>query len=201
LGGIFASAASVVSRGVNLLDIFGLGTDSAVYHKAWDGSEWLPSTTDWERLGGLFKVPRPTQVTQLDLDSTVTFSDGTPVGGPVHVTLFKDGTSVFSGNMHDSGFPDYNYIVVCRVIDSKNNAYQFVQSGSVSGTVSPGESRDSGWSNNGNPIPELAANWDDLIPCGGAQLTWYADVNTDLLTFLASIGTGGLTSVFNATFR
>jgi hypothetical protein len=31
-----------------------LGTDGAMYHKAWDGSRWHPSTLDWERLGGVF---------------------------------------------------------------------------------------------------------------------------------------------------
>ena len=25
-----------------------------MYHKAWDGSRWLPSATDWEALGGGF---------------------------------------------------------------------------------------------------------------------------------------------------
>jgi hypothetical protein len=39
------------------LDIFGLGTDEAMYHKAWDGSSWRPSITDWERLGGVLRSP------------------------------------------------------------------------------------------------------------------------------------------------
>ena len=38
----------------NRLDIFGLGTDNGMYHKAWDGSRWAPSMTDWESLGGTF---------------------------------------------------------------------------------------------------------------------------------------------------
>jgi Pro-kumamolisin, activation domain/Repeat of unknown function (DUF346) len=45
---------SVVSWSANRLDIFGLGTDHAMYHKAWNGSAWLPSSTGWEGLGGLF---------------------------------------------------------------------------------------------------------------------------------------------------
>ena len=48
LGGIFTSAPTVVSWGPNRLDIFGKGTDGAVYHKAWLGSSW---TAGWERLG------------------------------------------------------------------------------------------------------------------------------------------------------
>jgi hypothetical protein len=47
----------VAAWGQNRLDIFGLGTDGAMYHKAWDGSAWRPSPLDWERLGGVFTSP------------------------------------------------------------------------------------------------------------------------------------------------
>ena len=47
----------VTSWGQNRLDIFGLGTDGAMYHKAWDGSAWRPSPLDWARLGGVFTSP------------------------------------------------------------------------------------------------------------------------------------------------
>jgi len=45
---------SVASWCPNRLDIFGLGTDHAMYHKAWNGSAWLPSRIGWEGLGGIF---------------------------------------------------------------------------------------------------------------------------------------------------
>jgi hypothetical protein len=49
------TAAPVASWGPNRLDIFGLGTDNSMYHKAWDGSNWLPTPiTNWERLAGVF---------------------------------------------------------------------------------------------------------------------------------------------------
>ena len=62
---VFAPAATakrpdtkwVAAWGQNRLDIFGLGTDGAMYHKAWDGSAWRPSPLDWERLGGVFTAP------------------------------------------------------------------------------------------------------------------------------------------------
>lgn len=47
---------AAVSSGTNRLDIFGLGTDNAMYHKAFDG-RWRPSQTDWEGLGGAFNSP------------------------------------------------------------------------------------------------------------------------------------------------
>ncbi len=42
-------AGSVVSRGPGLLDVFVVGTDRAMHHKAWDGTSWR----DYESLGGV----------------------------------------------------------------------------------------------------------------------------------------------------
>ncbi|HTG16557.1 MAG TPA: hypothetical protein VK747_15015 [Blastocatellia bacterium] len=47
----------VTSWGNNRLDIFGLGTDNQMFHKAWDGAAWRPSLTGWEPLGGVFASP------------------------------------------------------------------------------------------------------------------------------------------------
>ena len=57
LGGVFNSPPAVVTQGTNRLDIFGLGTDNAMYHKWWDGNAWGPSHTGWEGLGGVFNSP------------------------------------------------------------------------------------------------------------------------------------------------
>jgi len=38
------------------LDIFGVGTNQRMYHKAWDGSAWQPSRTYWQRLCGIFDL-------------------------------------------------------------------------------------------------------------------------------------------------
>jgi len=53
LGGVFASALAVVSRSPNLLDVFGLGTDFSMFHRAY-GPSWSPA---WESLGGVFTSP------------------------------------------------------------------------------------------------------------------------------------------------
>ena len=45
------TSPAAVSWGPNRLDIFVVGTDKALYHKAWDGSSWQPSLTDLEPLG------------------------------------------------------------------------------------------------------------------------------------------------------
>ncbi len=47
------SSAPVVAWAENRLDVFGLGMDSALWHKWWDGTAWGPSVTGWESLGGV----------------------------------------------------------------------------------------------------------------------------------------------------
>ncbi len=49
-----ASSASspVVSWGANRIDAFVIGTNSALYHKWWNGSAWGPSVTGYEFMGG-----------------------------------------------------------------------------------------------------------------------------------------------------
>jgi hypothetical protein len=44
----------VVSWGKNRIDIFGLGTDMQMFHKAWNGNAWSPSPGGWNPLGGTF---------------------------------------------------------------------------------------------------------------------------------------------------
>ena len=44
-------AGSVVASGPGRLDVFMVGSDAAMYHKAWDGTAWLPDRTGFHRLG------------------------------------------------------------------------------------------------------------------------------------------------------
>jgi hypothetical protein len=48
LGGVLTSAPAVSSWGANRLDCFVRGTDTAMWHKWWDGAAWR----GWENLGG-----------------------------------------------------------------------------------------------------------------------------------------------------
>ncbi|MEU4091620.1 Dot/Icm T4SS effector Zinc-dependent metalloprotease LegP [Streptomyces sp. NPDC026673] len=43
------------------LDVFGVGTNSELFHKWWDGGGWGPGVKDWESLGGTF-TGRPTSL-------------------------------------------------------------------------------------------------------------------------------------------
>ncbi|WP_329020662.1 Dot/Icm T4SS effector Zinc-dependent metalloprotease LegP [Streptomyces sp. NBC_00690] len=53
------SSGPVVSWESARLDAFGIGTDSALFHKWWDGNAWGPSVPGWESLGGIC-TSRPT---------------------------------------------------------------------------------------------------------------------------------------------
>jgi pregnancy-associated plasma protein-A/repeat uncharacterized protein DUF346 len=46
------SGGPVGAWGANRLDVFVKGTDSALYHKWWDGLAWHPSLTGYEPMGG-----------------------------------------------------------------------------------------------------------------------------------------------------
>ena len=74
-----AGSGWVTAWGANRLDIFGLGTNSAMYHKAWNGSSWQPSISGWENLGGTF-VLRPPAVTAWGTNRLDVFGIGTNNG-------------------------------------------------------------------------------------------------------------------------
>ena len=51
LGGVITSKPNAASWAANRIDVVARGTDSAVYHKWWDGVHW----NGWESLGGLIQ--------------------------------------------------------------------------------------------------------------------------------------------------
>ena len=50
------TAIAAASWGPNRIDIFALGTDDQMFHKAW-AQGWFPSQEGWEALGGRFNSP------------------------------------------------------------------------------------------------------------------------------------------------
>jgi hypothetical protein len=60
MAGVCTSQPRAVAWSANRLDVFVTGTDSALYHEAWDGSAWRPSLTGYENLGvvvSAFRAP------------------------------------------------------------------------------------------------------------------------------------------------
>jgi ABC-type taurine transport system substrate-binding protein len=75
-GTIRPSSSPVVAWGSNRLDAFVLGTDRALYHKWWNGSNWGPSLTGYESLGGVCtSVPQAVSWGPDRLDVFVTGTD------------------------------------------------------------------------------------------------------------------------------
>ena len=71
LGGTLVGAPTVSSWSANRLDVFGRGTDNALYHIWWDGTRW----SSWENLGG-----------------TLTSSPAAVSWGPNRIDVFGRGT-------------------------------------------------------------------------------------------------------------
>ena len=135
---------------------------------------------------------------QLDFDSgEIVFSGGTPVGGTSHVTLFRDGTSQFSGSLHDSGATAFSTLVVCLVKDSEGHVYVFEHQGNVAGTFESG-SRDDLWNVSAPSNPQVVEHWDALAAGNSSTFTTSVDVDLGSLvnTALALIGAAaGVASV------
>jgi hypothetical protein len=114
LGGIFVCAPAVSSWGPNRLDVFGLGTDNQVYHKAWVGNAWNPSAAGWEPLVGAFSLTRPTvppaKPQQVVFKTSTTPSGSDPVAVIV-LTLGSDGTYQFSVSINNPSNNSYNFRV------------------------------------------------------------------------------------------
>jgi len=105
----------------------------------------------------------------------INFEDA-PVGGWSSLSLWPDGRYQFSGHLHDSGGPSYDYSVVWVVSSSAGTAFLFTRSGHLHGTFEHG-SRDDDWSESA-PNGAFANAWSDLSR--GYQWECRAAVDSDL---------------------
>jgi hypothetical protein len=87
LGGGFAKVKfesvappAVVSWGPDRLDVFGIGKSLGMWHKAWTGSSWYPSPTDWQSLGGKFRPGQQPAVVSWGPDRLDIFAIGDSYG-------------------------------------------------------------------------------------------------------------------------
>jgi hypothetical protein len=143
-------------------------------------SEGAPTATD-KKVGkastqtGPLVLPKTGALpAQLDFDwNPIAFDNGVPVGGRMHLTLRRDGSYVFTGHFHDSGFTSYNFVLAYVVKDPQNRAYTFTHKGHVRGTLEGG-SRDHDWKVEGKN-PAIAHNWASL-----AESRSYGEARTDL---------------------
>src|SRR5262249_13225910 len=130
IGGVFPAGAPVaaVSRNPNQLDLFICGSDSLVYTSWWTaGNDWSGLGDKWRRIGG--KLP-----TTVHFHADHSFPWPIPVGGWSDVVVSQDGSYVFGGHLHDSGYPDYDTVVGWALQDSGGRVYTFGEKGHVEGT-------------------------------------------------------------------
>ncbi len=115
----------------------------------------------WTAANGITLLPHAFTVSAPNL----TFNSGIPVGGNVRFQIFSDGTTHFTGHLHDSGLPTYDCLAVFSVKDGQNRAYTASQGGTVHGTGDLGSSRDLDWdlwgSNN-----DVRTNWASIRSSG-----------------------------------
>ncbi len=127
-------------------------------------------------------APLPTQIGPFNSGS-ITFDGGVPVGGWSQLTLYQNGSYVFSGHFHDSGAPSYNDSLVWGVRTSSGVLFTFSHSGHMAGTFQSG-SRDDDWNVQGTSAA-LAGAWPDLAR--GWRWRWEAGVNMDLGALVQSV--------------
>jgi len=92
LGGKFQSAPAAFVTGSSRIDVFGVGTDAQLYHKAKLGDVWA---NEWERLGGYFNSAPTVVVLDAKAGEAVVFGLG-PDSNVIHTTLTV-GTGYFFG--------------------------------------------------------------------------------------------------------
>ena len=195
-GGQAAPGAPVtaISRSKDKLDVFVVGWDHRVYTAAWE-PDFTNGWHGWFPIGT--SPPPPDSLGPLQTGG-ITFSGGVPVGGSAQLSLWSDGSYVFEGSFHDSGFPSYNDTLVIVVKDVlTNTAYTFSHSGHMAGTVESG-SRDDSW-NVGSRSIELQKAWNNFA--SGSTWHWAAGANADFNSILdkalSAVGTvTGVISIF-----
>ena len=102
--------------------------------------------------------------------SDIHTSGGAPVGGWIDIKLSNSGQFTFSGHMHNSGFPNYEFAVVAVIMTREGIAYSFRYKEHVEGTVEIfGRDRDEDWIETGNNTT-IKDNWKKIAQ--GGTLYW-----------------------------
>jgi hypothetical protein len=141
------------------------------FDNGWRVSDFQNGTIRWSSNDGINIAPQ-----QFIADApSITFGSGISVGGRGTLVLYSDGTTHFSGHLHDSGFPSYDCLAVFTVKDADGRAYAASQPGRVHGTDESG-SRDldwDAWSTN----DDVRKNWPKIRD--GGTGAYKVDVTSD----------------------
>jgi hypothetical protein len=124
----------------------------------------------------------------------IDFPGPTPIGGWVQLSIGRDGSWNFSGELRDYGLPSYDDAVVFLVKNlGTEEVYQFVHQGRMYGSLEAGLDVDR-WNESGS-TSELADDWDALFIDG---YHWHcrAGINVDLGSLMdagqSAVGVGAI---------
>jgi len=124
-------------------------------------SDFQNGSIFWTAANGITLLP---QAFTVDAPN-VTFGSGIAAGGNARFQIFSDGTTHFTGHLHDSGFSSYDCLAVFSVKDEQNRAYTASQTGTIHGTDAPGSSRDLDWNIWGSS-DDVRRNWASIRSSG-----------------------------------
>jgi hypothetical protein len=150
----------------------GLG-DPGIWFSSFDGTNWAPQqniagvATDVDPGAGIGEAPPPspgpTPLPDLKTwgPASITFADGTALGGHCTVVVNNRGNWTFSGHMHDSGFDSYDYSLGVVIMTPSGIGYTLRHGGHTQGTsANPlgSPNRNDDWTDSGNN-PSIRDNW------------------------------------------
>lgn len=124
-------------------------------------SDFQNGSIFWTATAGITLLPQAFTVN----DPDITFGSGISIGGNARFQIFSDGTTHFTGHLHDSGLPTYDCLAVFSVKDGQNRAYTASQDGTVHGTLDLGSSRDLDWDLWGSNS-DVRTNWASIRASG-----------------------------------
>src|SRR5208337_4900113 len=175
-----SAAADGTAWGINAAsEVFRFDPGSGSFEQVPSILNRVAASTDGSVWGINESEPPFVEPDQLDFNFfPVTFPDGTPVGGAIHLTLLRTGDYVFTGNFHDSGLTAFDLSIMVGVKDIANNLFSFSPAqGHVAGTLDSG-SPDYIWNIPGHH-PLVAQNWRTLAAGSTARPAASADVDLD----------------------
>ncbi len=122
------------------------------------------------------------------MNASISFQGNVACGGSATLVLKDDGTCIFNGKFHDSGFLPYGVAFAMVVHTDSGKAFSFTKSGKVNGTTGiladPSASRDFGWTDQ-VVNADVKAAWPDIAK--GFDFHWKADVNVAVVQVLQDV--------------
>lgn len=120
----------------------------------------------WSAVTGAFLLQN-----EVSWNMNISFDDSTPLGGSVTLSLNNNGDTYYTGHIHNSGIPSYDFAIVSVVVTKDGFGYSVPFKGHTGGAFSS-DSRDCPWNLSGNN-PSIKDNWPQIT-----QATCYSKITS-----------------------